>query len=128
MTFIKTSGTYTPVQDNLWAGTQVQPVVADAIELAASQGELKVGTVLGKVTATGLYKVTNKASEDGSEEVACVLAVDVDTGTDGEVVATAYFTGEFNINALTFGGESAAADHADDPRVGVSIFLKQNAK
>src|SRR5690606_20171681 len=116
------------VYDNLFAGTQVQPVVADAITLAAGQGILPVGAVLGKVTATGVYKLCDSTAEDGSNEVACILAVEVDTGAGDPVAASGWFTGEYNVNALTFGGEDTAEDHANDPRVGVSIFFKENVK
>lgn len=48
-----------------------------------------VGTVLGKVTATGKYKVQKATASDGSEVAAAVVVRDVTTGagTDTAVLA-----------------------------------------
>jgi hypothetical protein len=45
---------------------------------------LKVGTVLGKVTATGKYKVQDAAAVDGSQNAAAVLIADV-AGNSGDI-------------------------------------------
>ena len=112
--------------DNLFAGTQVQPVVADEVTIASGQGVLTRGTVLGKLTANNKCVIVDSAVDpaDGSEAVYAILAETVDaTSTDKK--APAYFTGEYNEAALTFGGTDDADTHRDAAR-GLGIFFKTN--
>ena len=86
--------------ENLFA-SQVFPVVSDSLQVAATQGALKRGTLL---TAEG--KICHKEATGGGpeqsdpvfDEVYAVLAEDVDT-TSGAVVAPVYLTGEFREDA-----------------------------
>ena len=112
---------FTP--DNLFAGHEI-PVLVKGVTLEAGQGKLKRGTVLGKVTATGKYKVVNSANADGSKVADCILADDVDT-TTGDVTAVAYRTGHFNRQALAFGGSDKADTHEARLRE-LGIFLSDN--
>lgn len=83
--------------DNLFGGTQIQPVVADRVTLAAGQGVVKRGTVIIATDPELTAEFTKYA--DGDVPVQCaVLAQD----TDATLVtdAPAYFTGEFNVNIL----------------------------
>lgn len=114
---------FTP--DNLFAGHEI-PVLVKGVTLEAGQGELKRGTVLGKVTATGKYKAVNSANEDGSKVADCILADDVDT-TAGDATAVAYRTGHFNRKALLFGGSDTAEMHEQTLRT-LGIFLSENVK
>lgn len=119
-----------PTPDNLFAGTQVQPVVANEVLLQAGLGLLIRGTVLGKITADGEAVPVNSAVDpaDGSEDVYAILAEDTDTGDTGggdPIPAPGYFTGEFNENALTFGGTDTADTHRDAARA-LGIFFKEN--
>lgn len=110
--------------DNLFAGTQVQPIVADEVTIASGAGVVTRGTVLGKITASGLSKAVDSTQTDGSEEVYAILAETVDA-TSADTKAPAYFTGEYNEAALTFGGSDDADTHRDAAR-GLGIFFKTN--
>lgn len=109
------------VADNLFAGTQVQPVVAGEIILAEGQGILTRGTVVGK-NAAGQYEMVDT---DASVPVAvdAVLAETTDTGDTDPVPAPGYFTGEFNERALVFGGTDGADEYRDAART-KGIFFK----
>jgi len=120
---MNTETSFTP--DNLFAGHEI-PVLVKGVTLEAGQGELKRGTVLGKVTATGKYKAVNSANEDGSEVADCILADDTDT-TAGDVTAVAYRTGHFNRKALLFGGDDTAETHEHTLRT-LGILLSENIK
>ncbi len=73
--------------------------------------------------ATGLYKAVDTSATDGSAEPVAVLAHAVDA-SDGDVVAVAYFTGEFNQAALSFGGASDTADDFRAAAMARGIFFK----
>lgn len=68
------------------------------------------------------YRLVNSANTDGSDVLRCVLAVDVDA-TDNTVTAPVYLTGEFNSEALVFGGSDTAAMYRDAARA-LGIFFK----
>lgn len=124
-----TQETYSYTADNLFAGTQVQPVVADGVVLASGSGVVERGTVLGKITASGKYiPVDSEADEGtaGADAPVCVLAETVNTA-DGDVTTAAYFTGEFNARAVKFGGSDTAATHKD-ALAARGIFLKDTVK
>lgn len=106
--------------DNLFAGTQVQPVVADEVLLASGQGVLLRGSVLGK-KADGQYMLVDSAG--GAKEPDAILAETTDTGEDDPVPAPGYFTGEYNERALIFGGSDDADAHRDAARA-KGIFFK----
>lgn len=109
-------------RDNLFAGG-VQPVVTDAVTLASGASYVR-GTVLGVVTASGQAKAVDSAAADGSQTPSAILAEDVDA-TTGEKAAAIYLTGEFNENALVFGGADTANTHRKKLRE-IGIFLKSN--
>lgn len=120
---LQSSETFEP--DNLFAGTQVASVVADEVTLAADQGVLVRGTVLGKVTSSGECVIVDSATEGtsaGSGVVYAVLAEDTDT-TGAATPAPAYFTGEYNERELVFGGTDTADDHRDAAKK-IGIFFK----
>lgn len=112
--------------ENLFA-SQVFPVVSDSLQVAASQGAIKRGTLL---TADG--KICHKEATGGGEgkdqpifdEVYAVLAEDVDT-TSGAVVAPVYLTGEFREDALIIKTDNSATigDFKASARK-VGIFFK----
>lgn len=110
--------------DNLFAGTQVQPVVADEVVLAKTiAGPVVRGTALGQITASKLYVPVDSEATDGSETLVCILAETVTVQAAADKAAAAYFTGEFNQNALVFGGSDTFEDHKDAARAR-GIFLK----
>jgi hypothetical protein len=112
-------GSTTP--DNLFAGT-THPVDIKGITILTGQGVLARGTVIGIITASGKGKKVDSASVDGSQVADCILTDEIDT-TAGDVVTSAYISGEFNRDALIFGGTDDAADHEATLRT-KGIFLK----
>jgi hypothetical protein len=107
MSDLHQSVTSTP--DDLIAGPMHAVVVP--IVVVAAEGELPRGSVLGKITATGKYALVNSAgADDGRRTAAVILAEDIDA-TLVDVTTTAYDMGEFNENALTFGGTDTVATH-----------------
>lgn len=120
--------TYTVGADNLFAGTQVQPVVADEVVLDKSIDDVVVrGTALGKITASGTYVPVDSEAVDGSKDIVCILAETVTVASTDDKPAPAYFTGEFNQNALVFGGSDTFEDHKDAARAR-GIFFKDTVK
>lgn len=96
--------TYTP--DRLIAGDF--PQVKESGVIAAGQ-QLVRGSVLGKVTADGQYKLSESAADDGSEVPVVVLDIDIDT-TGGAAPAPLMLTGEVLGSELTLGtGHTVAA-------------------
>lgn len=114
-------GSFTP--DNLVSGIDV-PVQVKAVTLKAGQGVLKRGTVLGIITTGGLAVTVNSANTDGSQTADSILLQDVDT-TAENVVTEAYISGQFNRQALIFGGTDTAAKYETKLRE-LGIFLKDN--
>lgn len=107
--------------DDLIAGTK-HPIDIKGVTVLTGQGVLARGTVLGIVTANEKAKLVDSTSTDGSEAADCILTDTIDT-TDGDVVASAYISGEFNRGALVFGGTDTAEDHEATLRT-KGIFLK----
>lgn len=113
---------YTP--DNLIAGTT--QIVTDSVTIA-SGADLKRGTVLGRVSADGKFKLSDDAATDGSEVPDAILAQDTDaTSADVQNVAV-YVRGEFNENQLVFGGNHTA-DSVRNTLNGKGIYLKRCVK
>lgn len=117
---VQNLGSFVP--DNLIVDGSV-PILTKAVKLSAGQGILKRGTVLGKITVSGQYKIVNSTNVDGSQDADCILANDVDTATS--VVAVAYTSGHFNRKALVFGGSDTADTHEARLRE-LGIFLSDN--
>lgn len=115
--------TYSFNPDNLFAGTQVQPVVADEVIVASGAGVLLRGTALG-LDAAGKYNIVDSAG--AVTDVVAILADDVDA-TSADKPAPAYFTGEFNKDSIIFGGTDTADDHLDAARAR-GIFFKSAVK
>ena len=121
-------GTLKP--DNLIAGPEV-PLLTKGVTIAANQ-ELKRGSVIGIITKTGTTtgqgKLCNKSNAsdtgdgDGSGVAKYILSHDITT-TDTPAVAVCYQSGIFNREALIFGGDSTADDHAEELR-DVGIYLR----
>lgn len=62
----------------------------------------KRGTVLGLITASGIFTIATAAANDGSQTPVEILADDVDT-TAGAVGGGTYVMGEFNERAVILG-------------------------
>lgn len=107
---------------NLLAGDY--PRITRLETIVSGAGDLAAGTVLGKITASGKLTPVDDAAGDGSQAPHCVLAEDADaSAADAEAVV--YYSGEFNENALVFGGDDTIADHRDALR-DLGIFAKKN--
>lgn len=92
------SEVFTP--DNLIAGeTQT---VCDIVTIA-SGALLSRGAVLGKVTATGKYKLSASGASDGSQVATAILAEKTDATSADVTNVAVYIKGEFSSNALSFG-------------------------
>jgi hypothetical protein len=76
------------------------PVVGDGFDITIPAG-------------SGQYQLVNSANVDGSNVAAAVLVEDVDT-TNGVQIHAVFMTGEFNANALTFGGTDTWQTHFDE--------------
>lgn len=106
---------------SFFAGTEVSPLTT-SITLAAGQGILKKGAVIGKVKSDNKYKLVDKAATDGSEVALLVLAEEADTsGTD--IKAVAFKRGIFRSDALYVAKGDTIADHSEELR-NVSIYIK----
>ena len=79
------------------------PVATTTGKIASGEGKVGELTVLGRVTATGEYKVCNLAASDGSEKAAAILVAGwaVDATSSAKDVKV-YTSGAFNMEALTW--------------------------
>jgi hypothetical protein len=111
--------TYTP--DNLIAGGF--PLTTGGVTVASGQN-LTRGSVLGLKTADEQGVLVDSAATDGTENPYCILAEDVDA-SEAEVEAPVYLSGEFNEDALVFGGSDTIADHRAALR-DLSLFTATN--
>ena len=84
--------------------------VGDAFVIPVVAGSLKA-------------KIVNSAAVDGSQAPYGILAEAVDA-TSADKVGVAYLTGEFNEDALAFGGTDTADDHRAACRA-LSIFFQK---
>lgn len=107
--------------DNLIGGTAVN-MVTESIVL--DTGNLSRGALLGRITATGKWVLSAAAAADGSQVPRAILAEDTDASA-ADQTTIAYFTGEFNSTAMTFGAGHTAASTLDALR-DAGIFLKTN--
>lgn len=98
-------GEYT--SDNLIAGDM--SLVTQQETVVSGQNVVR-GTVMGQITASGKISIVNSANSDGTENPYCVMAEDVDASLADDVGIT-YQTGQFNENALVFGGADTIATH-----------------
>ena len=110
--------THTMTPDNLFADSQMMPVVSDVLEIAAGQN-LTRGTL---VTATGTACTATSGETPTIDDVYAVLAEDVDA-TDAAKEAAVYLTGEFNASAVTVAGGEIADYKVSARKVG--IFIKE---
>lgn len=100
--------------DNLVAGFRF-PLTHKGVELAAGQGVVKRGTVLGIDKTTGEARPVDSSKTDGTNEPDCILAETMDTA-GGAVKAVAYITGYFFRSGLFFGGTDTYEKHEKEMR------------
>nr|WP_269846560.1 head decoration protein [Paenibacillus roseus] len=98
-----------------------------SVTLAANQGVLYRGALLGKLTEGGTYKLVDSSASDGSKVASVVLAVPkVDTSTD-DLTVLAYKTGVYNYDALYVAAGDTVEDHEEELRR-VNIHFKTDYK
>lgn len=107
--------------DNLIGGNA--QLITDEMTIVSGAGALKRGTVLGKITASGKgTTVQSDGTDDGRRTPYAILAADTDA-TSEDKKAPVFKAGEFNANALVFGGTDTAATHKEALR-DLGIFVK----
>ena len=97
------------------------PRVARLVNVTA--GNYTRGTVLGKITESGKYKLSVSSVSDGSQIPVAILAENVNAESEDKR-AVVYFTGEFNSDALTF-DSSFTEDIVTEKLREKSIFIKK---
>lgn len=99
------------------------PTYAEPETVKSGEGVLPKGTVMGRITATGKWVKSLKASNDGSEVARGILPEQVDA-TAADVKAPVYKAGTFNPAALTFGaGHDESTVKADFE--GTPMFVRR---
>lgn len=102
--------------DNLLAGS------AEIVVGTVVAGEvLSRGDVVGLITSSGKAKKVDSTLADGTERPYGIITDDVEL----DMPVNVYLTGEFNEDALTFGGTDDADKHRTTLRE-IGIFLKEN--
>jgi hypothetical protein len=96
-------------------------LVTDTVTITGAM-KYRRGTLLGKVTSSGSYRLAVGTAEDGSQTPIAVLAVPVDA-TDADVQAGIYLQGEFNANAITI-DPSLTLEAAQIALRPLSIYLR----
>lgn len=76
-----------------------QPVVG--VKIKSGVGVLAIGTVLGRITSSGLYKAYSASNSDGSEVAVAILGEKVDASGSNDIDSFAYIDGWFLESALT---------------------------
>ena len=109
------SETFTP--ENLRAGDY--PIVTDEVTIVSGQNLVK-GSVIGKITASGKYKLTDYPATDGSEKPVFVLAQDIDASGGDVSNAGVYASGEFSLDKLVWGASTDATSTISIPAVGTT--------
>jgi hypothetical protein len=107
--------------DNLFVVGSSFPVVIDAVTIA-SGNSLKRGTVLGIVTASSKAVAVDSSKTTGEQTAYAILANDTDASS-ADIIAPVYLTGEYNGDALTFGGTDTKTTHKAALRK-IGIFIK----
>ncbi|MDV6226295.1 head decoration protein [Nitratireductor aquimarinus] len=101
------------------------PVVTRNITLTG--GAYERGTVLGRITASDKYTISEAGAADGSEVPALVLAFDADA-SGGDVDAAAYASAGLDASKLTFGaGHDADSVEAAFRAADASLFVRKLA-
>lgn len=116
----QTVGEFIP--DKLIADNAV-PITTKGIQIAAGQGVLKRGTLLGTDDG-GSYRVTGSTGEEADSEIGCdcILTEDVDA-QEQDVIAAAYITGMFNREAVLLAEGASLNDYETELRK-LGIFFK----
>lgn len=115
---VQTIGNF--ANDNLIGGADI-PALTKVVTIKSGAGLLPRGRVLGKITTGDKCVSVDSSKSDGSEKPYCILVRPVDA-TSADVKAEVYISGQFNREALTFGGTDTDATHEDGLR-DLNIYL-----
>lgn len=109
--------------DQLLAGSS--PVVSRSVILLSGENRSR-GALLGKVTASGKYKLSLAGAIDGSEAPDAILGKDTDASA-GDQETIIYLSGEYNEESLTY-GTGHTKDSVRDGLRDKNIYLKAPVK
>lgn len=109
--------------NTLFAGTEI-PALTTSITIAAGEGKLDVGALIGVVTTSGKGKLVNKSATDGSEVAKYILAEPIDA-INADVEAVVYKAGIFNYDVLYVAEGDSVENHAEELRE-VNIHFRKN--
>lgn len=92
--------TYRPAEIRFFGHEDLHsPVIG--VKIVAGAGVLAIGTLLGRVTSSGLYKAYSASNTDGSEVAVAILGEKVDASGSYDIDTFAYIDGWFLESALT---------------------------
>lgn len=112
---------YTYVPDQLIAGNL--QLVTDTVDIGGTVPMVR-GSILGQITATGVYVLSVKTATDGSQSPSAVL-VDNANPAGATVRGGVYELGVFNQNRITFDASWTLPDLKNALRP-YSIFLRDS--
>jgi hypothetical protein len=102
-----------------------QLLISEPITVAAAQGALKRGALLGRVTASGEYKLSAAGASDGSQTPLVVLVDDVDASA-ADAAALIFTRGDFQSQAVILGaGHTVASVKAALADIGIFLIDTQ---
>lgn len=78
------------------------------VTITSAESALLAGTILGRITASGLYKAYSDVAVDGSEVAQGILVAAVDPVTEGRDVPTAMYVGGIFVESELTGIDAAA--------------------
>lgn len=95
----------------------------DTIKLLAGSGEVKVGTVLGKVTASGKFKPHDPAGNDGSQIPAAINLYPLAVPADADLPASAITRdAEVKGACLTYNAATDTQPEKDAVNIGLAAL------
>lgn len=106
--------------DNLLAGGDLTVLEIGTID---ETGEVKRGTVLGRVSSTNTYKICKDANADGSNIPVAILAEDLPAGETNKDKYI-YLAGNFTAEKVILDAGVANKNKAKIELHGNSIFLR----
>lgn len=104
-----------------YTSSQINFTIADGTADFAANDSFTIPVEAG----SGQAVLVNSAAVDGSQVADSILAVETAVPAAATIVQEAYTAGQFNINALTFGGTDTYDEHIEMLRV-KGIFLSRN--
>lgn len=109
--------------DNLIAGDF--PLVTQDETVLSGESVVR-GELMGKITASAKLKPCDSTASDGSEAPYAIMAEDVDASA-ADAAGITYHSGQFNQDAVTFGGTDTAATHRAAMRaLGLHLMPSEN--